>query len=244
MTYMEGGVRIAALLGSCLAILCASHPAAGQAETYQQYLQRLDEICSTECLQPRDVLRTVRKREADERTSTPQLDVAAILDIASVAQWNGKFLLLADTTNLADFNALGQRTPGRFRPVTQPNQIVVEMDRETFFDLLNLPMPGDEPAIDEAGNIIVSQDRFRNFSEPTLAKLRTMFRNRRIVVRGEPRLEVPFIGGRRTFREKKVFLQLESPDDLVILPRYDREGQPVPGGEFEGFELLVSQDEE
>ena len=77
------------------------------------------------------------------------------------------------------------------------------------------------------GGIVVEGERDQEFVEPTLGTLRTYFRNRRVVVRGQPRLETVFIGARRDFRRKQVTLEVGSADNLVLLPRYDENGDPV-----------------
>jgi len=159
-----------------------------------------------------------------------------VLPIGFVSRWNGKFLLVAGQDPV-DFNRVGRRTPLTYRPVLRPNEIVVEMEPDVFFDLLNVPVPGSVPRgesyVDENGDIVVARDRMRHFSKPTLRKLRSMFRNRVIAVRGQPRLEVAFRGGVRDRRRKKLFIELTSAEDLVILPRFGKDGEAIVDGEFE-----------
>jgi len=219
---------------SVLALLCAvsAVPSSAFAEPREEYLERLAYICELDCVQPRELVRSARKQARSSDT-----EVSAILDVFEVSEFNGKYLLHSGSAPIGvgfagfgnDF--LGQRTPRSFRPVLNPNIVVIEMDRETFFDILNVPMPGEpitdgsgQPLIDEAGNIVVSKDRIRKFSKPTLGKLRSAFRNRRIVVRGNLRLEIPFVGARRDFRRKKVFIEVNDADEIALLPRYDRDG--------------------
>lgn len=220
------------LLATPLAAHAETIPAALD-ETREEYFDRLRYVCEADCMQPRTLLRTARKngRGASD-------DIAGVLDVLSVSEWNGKYLLHTGSVNRTDagdfmlqgVNRVGQLTPFSFRPVFDPDIIVVELDRQTFFDLLNVPVPGTgrsgAPVIDEDGNIIVSQDRFAKFSKPTLRNLRSAFRNRRIVVRGAPRLEVTFNGGVRDFRRKKLFIEVNDPEDLVLLPRFDKDGNP------------------
>jgi len=208
-------------------------------ETREEYLDRLRFVCEADCMEPRDLLRTAR-RVARKEGRVGSDEMAGILDIFSVTEWNGKYLLHAGALGgFDDFgfpfpgsNRIGRLTPFSVRPVTSPGVIVVELDRQTFFDLLNVPLPGKgrsgEPVIDEDGNIIVSKDRFAKLSKPTLRKLRSVFRNRRIAVRGSPRLEVTFVGARRNFRRKKLFLEVSDPGNIVLLPRYDKDGNPRP----------------
>ncbi|MGB3472415.1 MAG: hypothetical protein WBA51_16495 [Erythrobacter sp.] len=224
--------------------------APASAETRESYLERLSDICAVECMQPRQLLRAARKRGRGDKN-----DVAVIIDIAEVTLWNGKYLLHselpASTLNIGLNNAigrelgnhLGNRTPRASRPETGANTIVIEMDEATFFDLLNVPTPQEQAAqaknttasAGEDGEIIVERDRRRMFTRPTLNKLRSTFRNRRIVVRGTPRLDIVFTGARRDFRRKKLFIELDNADDLAVLPRYDDDGEPILDGPLEGL---------
>lgn len=117
------------------------------------------------------------------------------------------------------------------------NNINIEMDEQTLFDLLNLPQVSQEPdaRADPGSGIIVDGDRDRKFVKPSLATLRAAFRNRRIVVRGMPRLDVVFAGGRRDRKNKQLTLILRSADDLALLPRYDGDGNPILDGPLEGL---------
>jgi hypothetical protein len=220
------------LAGAMVAALFASLPAA--AGTREAYLESLRMICAPGCKGPRDLLRSARKegRGADQ-------DVAAMIDVADVSIWNGKYLLHSSLADQAFNNALGGRTPLFAPPITSPNTIVVEMDEATFFNLLNVPTPEEQAAMqaeaERSGGIVVERDRRRNLTKPTLATLRSAFRNRRIVVRGQPRLEVPLVGARRDFRRKKLFIELNDAGDLAFLPRYDRNGEPVFDGPLEGL---------
>jgi hypothetical protein len=223
----EVGMRLLVVVASVCALLTI--PLAARAETaptlpaeaYEDYLDRLRYVCEVDCLPRRELLRTARKRGRGASH-----EMAGILDIGFVSEWNGKYLLHAGGVQNVD-GRLGL-TPMSFRPITAPEAVVVELDRQTFFDLLNVPLPGTgrsgPPVIDENGNIIVSRDRYAKFSRPTIRRLRAAFRDRRIVVRGMPRLEEVFVGGRLDYRRKKLFLTVDDPDNIVLLPRYDAQG--------------------
>lgn len=222
------------VLPAALIALLASSPAA--AETRQAYLERLREICAVECKEPRDALRSARR---NGRGATA--DVAVILDIAEVTRWNGKYLLHALTGNSIADPALGGRTPTTQRPITRVNQIVVELDEDSFFALLDVPTPAEQAAL-RAGaegkiddGILVERDRRRNFTRPTLDDLRSTFRNRRIAVRGKPRLEAVFFGARLDHRRPKLFVEVDNAARLAFLPRYDKDGEPIFDGPLESL---------
>lgn len=227
-------------LGFAIAISAAlplTLPSPASAEGREAYLERLRDVCSAECLDERDFIRAARKRDKNDTS-----DMAAGVFIVDVARWNDKYMLLTQfppRLGLFGFRGAGSFTPTSYRPVLQPNAMVIELDEATFFDLLNVPVPGSEEAeraaLDENGNIIVERDRDRKFSKPTLRKLRTAFRNRSIAVRGSVRLEIAFVGGRRDFRRKKVFLEVDNADDIVFLPRIDKDGQAILDGPLEGL---------
>ncbi|MDJ0978761.1 MAG: hypothetical protein QNI87_09505 [Erythrobacter sp.] len=219
------------------AALFLSVPTALVAETREAYLERLRDICSVECMQPRELVRTARKRG-----SGYDHDMAGIFDIIDVSRWNDKYLLLTQFGSSGLFERPGTRTPLSFRPLTEPNAVVVEMDAATFFDLPNMPIPGAKdrrlaseasaPERGDDGGILVEGDRDLIFSKPTLAKLRQMFINRRIVVRGAPRLEPTLRGARLDYRLKKLTLEVDNADDIVLLPRFDKNGEAIVDGEF------------
>lgn len=253
----EVAVRKTVATSSILAGLALTATAPASAETRESYLERLEDICAVDCMQPRQLLRAARKRG---RGATD--DVAVIFDVAEVTLWNGKYLLHsnlpASNLNIGLGNAfgselgnrLGNRTPRASRPETGANTIVIEMDEATFFDLLNVPNPQEQAALMKAqksatsaneDEIIVERDRRRKFTKPTLNKLRSTFRNRRIVVRGTPRLDIVWTGGRRDFRRKKLFVELDNADDLAVLPRYDDDGEPIFDGPLEGLRAAYSK---
>jgi hypothetical protein len=219
--------------------LLASSPTV--AENRGAYLELLREICAADCMEPRDALRTVRRHG---RGATK--DVALIMDVADVTMWDDKYLLHTELPQAFDLDpellgnqAFGSRTPALSRPVTAPNTIVVELDEDTFFALLNVPTPREQAAMkaaqDEKAGIIVKRDRPRNFTRPTLAQLRETFRNRRIVVRGTPRLEAVFVGARLDHRRPKLFVEVDNADHLAFLPRYDKNGEPIFDGPLESL---------
>lgn len=217
--------NLSALIASAL-VASAAWSTPAWAENREEYLERLGEICAVDCMIPRDLVRAARKRDKEDSS-----DMAVMMDIFEVTRWNDKYLLYANAwTNFF----VAPRTPLSLRPELIPTSIVLELDEPTFFDILDVPAPGsptsNEPYIDRAGNIIVQRDRDMHFSRPTLLKLRSMFRNRRVLARGVPRLVVGFVGGRRDFKNKKVFLQVTDREDLAILPRFDKNGEPIFDG--------------
>ena len=225
-------------LGAALALGPAG-PASAEAESRAAYLERLRDVCAVECLQPRDLLREARKRDWGAASVEDSGDMAGIMDIVDVSRWNDKYLLFTALPQGPLFDFAGQQTPLSLRPVAMPNAIVIELDEATFFDLLRVPVPGSAeaqtPRLDAEGNIIVERDRDMKFSRPTLRTLRDTFRDRRIVVRGSPRLEAVFDGGRIDHARKKLFLQVDNADDLVLLPRFDKRGEPIFEGPLAGL---------
>lgn len=209
-------------------------PNAVSAEARESYLERLRTICEPGCMGARDLLRSVRKRDraADQ-------DVAAIINVADVSVWNGKYMLHSGVGDQVFETLPGSQTPLASRPIAGHNTIVVELDEATFFDLLNVPTPQEQAAMraqsEREDGIVVERDRSRNFTKPTLNSLRSTFRNRRIVVRGQPRLEAVFVGARKDYRRKKVFIAVDDASDLVFLPRYDSSGEPILDGPLEGL---------
>ncbi|MEM7702258.1 MAG: hypothetical protein AAF251_10015 [Pseudomonadota bacterium] len=206
-------------------ILAAASPAA--AETREEYLDRLRYVCEVDCEIARDMVRAARKRDKDETS-----EMAVLVRVYDVTRWNDKYMLHTQPWS-GFFQAT--RTPGSIRPELIPSDVTIELDEATFFDLLDEPAPGrDEsegPYIDREGNIIVERNRDMKFSRPTLRKMRSAFRNRRIAVRGMPRLVVGFTGAsRRDFKNKRVFLEVDDAENLVVLPRFDKKGRPILEG--------------
>ncbi|MEM1196890.1 MAG: hypothetical protein AAGH57_12360 [Pseudomonadota bacterium] len=204
----------------------AAAPAPAAAETFEEYTARLHDICAVECMYPRDMIRKARRRDKDDES-----DMAVMVDIYDVSRWNDLYMLHTRPRSLL---YPGQRTPNSLRPELFPNGVAIELDEATFFDLLDVPVPGSAASkngyVDQEGNIIVERDRDMFFSRPTLRKLRSMFRNRRILARGQPRLVAGFTNGRRDFARKRVFLRVDNADDLAVLPRFDKDGEPIFDG--------------
>lgn len=210
-------------------------PAAAQ-EDREAYLARMRAICEIGCMQPKQLLSTARRRPAND----PR-ELAAILDIADVDQRGDKYVLLQRTPNLYDMSEFDFGMPQLDQStISDRNNINVEMDEQTLFDLLNLPQALPPPAPGKAprgasGDIVVEGDPERETVEPSLAELKALFRNRRIVVRGKPRLDVLFVGARLDRRNKQLTLVLGNADDIALLPRYDSDGQPVLEGPLAGL---------
>ena len=182
---------------------------------------------------PHRLLRKVRRigRGIEE-------DVAVVMHVGAVSYWGGKYLLHSTEIGGTRWGALGSRTPrDQFKPVLLPNTVVIEVDRDTFFDLLNAPYEANKDREDSEseGEIVVTGRLERAFDKPTLKAFRAMFHKRQIVVRGEPRLEIAWNGGRRDFRNKKLFIEIDNADDLVVLPRYTKEGEPIFDGPLAGL---------
>lgn len=229
-------MRLIPVFATCAALLLLGLSLPALSETRSAYLSRLQYICEVECLQPRALLRTARKRRASE-----QGEMAGIIDIAHVSKRDTKYLLHQQPPNLLDMSELDFGMPQLDQsPIANINAIVIEMDEQTVLDLLNVPSEAGTPeagAGDDA-DIVVEGDRQRKAAKPSLEALEAMFRNRRIVVRGAPRLDVAFAGARRDRRRKMLTLVLNNADDLVLLPRYDREGNPVLDGPLEGLRAM------
>nr|WP_298929281.1 hypothetical protein [uncultured Erythrobacter sp.] len=225
-------------------------PGPASAETYEEYLSRLRDICAVDCMQPREFQRTARKASDEDAA-----DMALIMDVAEVRLVGKKFELLSldlrgsPLEDIAILGSAGVNTssstgvgglPRGNQGGTYPELIIVEMDEATLFDLLNVPVPPAETtssaydadgvdANEDESAIIVEGDAEREVVKPSLKSLRTVFRNRRIVVRGSTRLKPVLIGARRDFRRKQVTLVLDDADKLALLPRYDKDGNPVVG---------------
>jgi hypothetical protein len=232
-------LRIPFLAATLVMMLAAPMAGSASAEPYQDYLARLRTICSVECLQTKQFQRTARKRNAES-----QGEMAIIMDVADVQRVGDRFELYnldtqaspleeveilgsagIDTSSRSGIGAL----PRGRQTTRHPNVIVVEIDRETLFDLLNIVAPSGQISGDrnrETG-IVVEGERDQEFIEPNLSELRSFFRNRRIVARGSPRLEVATVGARRDFRRKQVTLELSDARNLAMLPRFDENGEPI-----------------
>jgi hypothetical protein len=238
-------MRLIALALGGIASLSLVPAASASAETREQYLARLAEICEVECLQPLQFQRAARKRGSDQAQ-----DMALIMDVKSIRRVGDKIQLNNISIEISHFEIIeafgsagidtSQRTgigglpSGRIERIN-PNIVAIEIDQQTLFDLLNPVLPEDVRAAaqTEMGDIVVDGRRDRKFKAPTLAALETAILNRRIVVRGTPRLEVGLIGARRDFRRKQAILEVDNAAEMVLLPRYDKNGEAINGGEFE-----------
>ena len=216
-------------------------PTAVQAESYQQYLERLRDICAVDCLQPRRFQIAARKR-----SSNAVDDMAVIMDVVEVRQAGDKFELhniAQDTSALVELellasagidtsfrNGIGGRTRNRVSGPS-PEVVVIEIDKSTFTDILNTgallaaPEIVGATAADQGGDILVEGDGERRLVEPSLPRLRSYFRNRRVVVRGQPRLTPVWVGARLDRRRKQVTLVLDDAQDIALLPIYDEKGE-------------------
>lgn len=221
------------ILAGTAAAMFTVMPLSAVPETRESYLSRLAAICDAGCMPPRQLLRTARKRGADD-----QAEIAGILDVAEVTRQDSKYLLHQQSPNLFDLRELGFDLPqyDRIR-IENVNAITIELDEQTARDLLN--MSATEHAHGAArgpdGGIIVEGDRDRRVSKPSLEALEDMFRNRRIVVRGTPRIEVPFTGARLNRRQTKLTIMVDGAANLVLLPRYDKNGEPILDGPLSGL---------
>lgn len=239
-------MRGSRLFLASLAVFALPLSVPASAEPYEEYLSRLRDICAVECLQPRQFQRTARKRDSADAG-----DMALIMDVVEVRRVGNKFELYnIDTQNnpLVDVEILGSagidtssRTgvgglPRGRQTARHPNVVVIEIDETAMYDLLNAGFQTDSEIdpVDRSeeanGDIVVDGDVEREVVEPSLAQLRSYFRNRRVVVRGKPRLEAVFIGARRDFRRKQVTLEVDNAGYVALLPRYDENGEPVLGG--------------
>ena len=216
-------------------------PTSTSAESYQQYLERLLDICSVDCLQPRRFQIAARKR-----SSNAVDDMALIMDVVEVRQVGDKFELhniAQDTSALVELellgsagidasfrNGIGGRTRNRVSGPS-PEVVVIEIDKSTFMDILNThallakpDMVGTTVA-EKGGDILVEGDGERRLVEPSLPRLRSYFRNRRVVVRGQPRLTPVWVGARLDRRRKQVTLVLDNAEDIALLPIYNQKGE-------------------
>jgi len=222
--------RLLAGVGS-VAALASAIGAPASAETREEYLARLRDVCEVECLQPRALLRTARKRGSSDKSA-----MSGILDVRYVSRNGEKFRLHSEPPLMADFWDLQQFNFGMpeydGRSVTNRNDIIIEFDQQTLFDLLNVPTPAafagsGTPAVNDDDDILVEGDRNRTIDKPTLKALSSLLRNRRVVVRGTPRLTPSIVGARRDFRRKQLTIELGNADDLVLIPRFDEDGKPL-----------------
>lgn len=215
--------------------LAGAFPAS--AEPYADYLARLRIVCEVDCLEPRDFQKAARKRESDVVT-----DMALIMDVVDVRRNGDRYQLLSmdlEGNALIERELLGSAgistsssngiggLPRSQQGGSQPNLIVIEIGEEALWEFLNAASPAVEGVLPVAvgEGIVVEGDR--KFIRPSLGTLRSHFRNRRVVVRGQPRLQPVLIGARRDFRRKQVTLDVDQAEHIVLLPRYDKNGEPI-----------------
>lgn len=239
-------MRIPTLLTLCAAPLLVVPAPPAAAESYQSYLSRMRDICSVECLPPRQFQRAARRNDQD-RERGDDADMAVIMDVRAVRRVDDTFQLLSMDVNgpalldqallasaginASSSNGIGGLPRGRTGG-TDPNLIIIEIEEQAFLDLLNTATPltnsgNDDAPANEAGGIVVEGDAQRELVRPTLGALRSYFRGRRVVVRGTPRLAAVLIGARRDFRRKQVTLEVDNADDIVLLPRFNSDGEPI-----------------
>ncbi|MEM6476124.1 MAG: hypothetical protein AAF687_08155 [Pseudomonadota bacterium] len=234
-------MRYSPVLLAPLAALLLPQAASATTETRAQYLERLREVCEVDCMQPRQFQRTARKRG-----NSAANEMAIIMDVAYVRRAGDKIELHnvnLESSYFEDLQILGgagidtsSRTGigglprGRTNRV-HPNVIIIEFDQQALFDLFNEVSAAAASSASDGGDdedILVEGEREREVVTPKMVDIERLLRNRRIVVRGKPRLQPAWIGARLDYRRKQVTLEVENIDYLVMLPRYDKDGNPIP----------------
>lgn|GEM_PF-1920217 len=234
-----------ALFVAAASALTLLAPSSTKAESYQQYLERLRDICSVECLEPRRFQIAARKRSSEASG-----DMAVIMDVVEVRVVGDKFELhniVSDSSALVELELLasagidtsfGSGVGGRTRNRVagrSPEVVVIELDKATFADILNtekllapkVSNSASERGEEEGEGIIVERDGETEMVEASLPRLRSYFRNRRVVVRGQPRLTPVYVGARIDRRRKQVTLMVDNAEDIALLPEYDENGEAV-----------------
>lgn len=234
-------MRKIGIVALCFGIGLIGAPSPASSETREDYLARLRAVCEVGCMEPRDLLRTARKRGRGSKA-----DMAAILDIASISRFEDRVRL---HTAAFDGDLVTDVLANNGEPLTtNPYDIVIEMDVEIMLQLVALatPPPTQEPptqaeadpgadAAASAKEIIVKRKSVPRLLVPSLVTLRSLVTNRRVVVRGRPVLTPPLIGIRLDRRRSQLTLVIDSVDDLVLLPRYDDAGNPILDGPLQGL---------
>lgn len=205
------------------------------AETREQYLARLTDVCQPGCMQPRELLRKARKRKSGDAG-----DMAVILDVRRVSRVGDKYILHTEDGQSADYFDLQRQLDFGMqefdsRRLGSTSDILIEIDLATLRDLLTVPglngaansAPSGAPRSADDPDILVERDKEQKIKKPKLLDLRKAFFRRRVVARGQPRLDIMFTGARRNFKDKRVTLVVDNADDLVMLPRYDDHGEPI-----------------
>lgn len=233
------------------ASVMAASPAS--AEPYQTYLERLRDICSVECLKPKDLRRKARRQSKKDAS-----DLAVMMDVAYIRRAGEKYQLLnvdlerSNLETLAILGSAGIDTSGRSGagglPRSRagqltPDTVVIEVDEQALSDLLNavvvepIPTEGGRAKTAEGEDIIVEGDTPPKKIKPTLSSLSGLLLNRRVVVRGAPRLTPVWKGGRLDYRNRQVTLEVANVEDFVLLPRFDEDGKPIS----EDVDALITQ---
>lgn len=217
------------------AVLLAIMPAPAFSESRDAYLTRLRSVCENGCLQPRQLLRTARKRG-----SGTQGELAGILDIRHVSRTGGKFYLhtsAPERLDRWDFPFEFGMSEYKQNAITNTGDIRVEIDKQTMMDLLHEPSATEvgAPAVEAGADIVVEGLGPRESRRPGLQELHARFFARRIIIRGRPRLETVMVGGKLDRHRRQLTLQLRDADDLVVLPRFDEDGRAVFDDREEGL---------
>lgn len=210
------------------------------AEPYQVYLERLKDICEVECLKPKDLRRKARRQSKKDPS-----DLAVMMDVAYIRRAGEKYQLLnvdlerSNLETLAILGSAGIDTSGRSGagglPRSRsgqltPDTVVIEVDEQALSDLLNavaVDTSANSRGQLEGKDIIVEGEGKPKKIKPTLSSLSGLLLNRRVVVRGAPRLTAVWKGGRLDYRNKQVTLEVANVEDFVLLPRFDESGEPL-----------------
>ncbi len=208
---------------SAAASMVAAMPV--QAESLAFYVQRIDDICAINCLAPFELKQDVRELKEGEESER-----AATLYTAVVREFPDRY----------ELHLVDQFTP---------DCIVIEMEEEVLYDLLNPPLDygantsADAPA-PQAGGILVRGKRRSEIIEPSLEAAEALFLKRRVIVRGPARAQPLIAGiGRRRRESLQVRIVLGNADDIVILPNQTRDGKPIFDGPLEGLEEGASPED-
>ncbi|MEO1648560.1 MAG: hypothetical protein AAFR32_07055 [Pseudomonadota bacterium] len=231
------GRTLIAFAAGGAALMLAPSPAF--AETREAYLERLKVVCEVQCLKPRDFRRAARKQRDGEAK-----ELAVMMDVLYVRRAGEKYQLMSadlERSNLETLAILGSagidvsgRTGAGGLPRSRdgnltPDTIVIELDEQALADLLNTPSAQTDkpPVASDDDGIVVEGEAQPDKVKPTLASLKSRLLNRRVVVRGNFRLTPVWNGGRLDYRRKQVTLELDNSDDMVVLPRFDDDGEPI-----------------